>query len=155
MNRLSLNRDYNISKRKRKATNVYTDNDNKKIKLKHLTGRTLIHISKQKVSKAIQGNIKDASTIIDEEFKRKKSNVLKLKNAFSVENVKSISDKIHCYGKYANSDRESDESNHCQPGYGVNSSFSNESRSKKRKEKKRKHCRRNFKCKTFKNTCDK
>ena len=61
---------------------------------------------------------------------------MKLKNAFSVENVKSISDKIHCYGKYANSDRESDESNHCQPGYGVNSSFSNESRSKKRKEKK-------------------
>ena len=44
--------------------------------------------------------MRESNIIVDEEFKRKKSNVLKLNNAFSAENIKDISDKIYHYGKY-------------------------------------------------------
>ena len=53
-NNLSLNLDDNISKRKRIATNFDIYNDDKKIKLKQLTGRTLMCISEQKAKKVIK-----------------------------------------------------------------------------------------------------
>ena len=55
VNNLSLNLDDNISKRKRIATHFYTDNYNKKIKLKQLTGSTLMNISEQKAREVIKG----------------------------------------------------------------------------------------------------
>ena len=55
INNLSLYLNDIISKGKRIATNLYTYNDNKKIKLKQLTGRTLINISEQKAREAIKG----------------------------------------------------------------------------------------------------
>ena len=51
INNLSLNLDDNISKRKRIATHFYTDNYNKKIKLKQLTGKTLMNISERRLGK--------------------------------------------------------------------------------------------------------
>ena len=60
---------------------------------------------------------------------------MKLNNAFSADNVIHISDKIHRYGKYTDSDYESDEPIHYEPGYGVNSYSSDEILSKKTKEK--------------------
>ena len=83
--------------------------------------------------------MKEANIIVDDEFKRNKSNVLKLNNAFSAENIKDISDKIHCYGKYADSDCETDESIHYEPGHGLNCYSSDESRSKKKKSKPKKN----------------
>ena len=82
--------------------------------------------------------MKEANIIVDEEFKRKKSNVLKLNNAFSAENIKDLSEKIHRYGKYADNDYESDESIHYVSGHGVNYYYSDESRSKKRIKRKSK-----------------
>ena len=55
INNLSLNLDDNISKRKQIATYFYTNNDNKKIKLKQLIGSTLMNISEQKAREAIKG----------------------------------------------------------------------------------------------------
>ena len=52
---MNINLDDNISKRKRIATIFYTDNDNKKIKLKQLTGKVLINIPEQKAKEAIKG----------------------------------------------------------------------------------------------------
>ena len=62
---------------------------------------------------------------------------MKLNNAFRADNVIYISDEIHRYGKYTDSDYESDESIHYEPGYGVNSYSSAESLSKKTKEKRK------------------
>ena len=98
--------------------------------------------------------MKEANIIVDEEFKRNKSNVLKLNNAFSAENIKDTSDKIHCYGKYADSDCETDESIHYEPGHGVNCYFSDESRSKeKKKQTKEKRYKKTSNAKYPKDTC--
>ena len=94
--------------------------------------------------------MKEANIIVDDEFKRNKSNVLKLNNAFSAENIKDISDKIHCYGKYADSDCETDESIHYEPGHGLNCYSSDESRSKKKKANQRKTLQKKFRCKISK-----
>ena len=59
---------------------------------------------------------------------------MKLYNNFNSENLKDVSDKIHCCGKYTDSDNEFDESIHYEPRHAVNYYSSDESRSKKKKK---------------------
>ena len=60
-------------------------------------------------------------------------------------------DKIHRYGKYGNSDYESNESMHYELGHGVHYYYSDESRSKKSKKKR---FQKTPNAQHSKNTCD-